>query len=163
MPKRAMIFVDGNNLFHGAKEYDESFEYDFVSLREELANGYDLIRSYWFQSFPPNDKPEGFFRALELNGYRVISKPLRQRDGNWTEKGTDIALATEMLTRGYEDSYDVAVLVSGDDDYSRAVEVVEDHGKQVTVAMFRPNLSDNLQRTADEVVILDDIASRISR
>lgn len=158
-----MIFVDGNNLFHGAKRYDEDFEYDFEKLRRELARDYDLIRSYWFQSFPPNNKPEGFFRALELNGYRVLAKPLRERDGSWTEKGTDIALATEMLTRGYEDSYDVAILVSGDDDYSRAVEVVEDHGKQVTVAMFEPNLSDNLRRTADNVVVLDDIAEDIRR
>ena len=38
-----------------------------------------------------------------------------------TEKGVDIALATDLLAYAWENVYDVAVLVSGDEDYSGAV------------------------------------------
>jgi len=161
MPKDAMMFVDGANLFHGAKDFESSYEYDAIALRDELSNGYDLIRSYWFASFKPNQKPEKFYEFLEMNGYRVESKPLRKRSGGWIEKGADIGLATEMIIRAVDNSFDVAILVSGDDDFSRAVRAVENRGKYVIASSFEGNFSSNLKRTADEVKVLDDIAEDI--
>ncbi len=72
-----MMFVDGQNLFHGAKQFDENLDIDFVSLADELTDGRDLIRSYYFDSFVPEkrDDKEGFYTFLETNGYRVIAEP----------------------------------------------------------------------------------------
>lgn len=51
-----------------------------------------------------------------------------------TEKAVDVKLASDMIT--LKDIYDVAVIVSGDQDYVPAVEVVKDAGKQVVNVAF---------------------------
>lgn len=163
--KPTMIFIDGQNLFHGAKSYDEGYSVDYIELVEKLGEGRDVIRCYLFDSFEPGkrDDKEGFYTFLETNGFRVNAKPLRERDGTYVEKGADIGLATEMIARGFNDSYDVAVVVTGDDDFSRAIRYVQDQGKIVEVASFQANLSSNLKRVADQCTILDEVADEISQ
>lgn len=161
--KPTMLFIDGQNLFHGSKHFDPDFDVDLVELVAELGDGRDVIRSYYFDSYKPENRgdKEPFYTFLETNGFRVDAKPLRDRDGTYVEKGADIGLATEMIARGFNDSYDVAVLVTGDDDFSRAVRYVQDQGKTVEVASFSANLSSNLKRVADAYVELDEIAEDI--
>lgn len=163
--KRVMIFVDGQNLFYGSKNYDSDFEVDLLELVKVLGDGRDVIRSYYFDSYKPDEKAdkERFYTFLETNGFRVDAKPLRNRDGTYVEKGADIGLATEMIARGFNDSYDVAVLVTGDDDFSRTVRYVQNRGKTVEVASFSANLSSNLKRAADTCVELDEIAETIRK
>lgn len=163
--KPTMVFIDGQNLFHGSKNYDPDFEVDLLKLVEELSDGRDVIRSYYFDSYKPDNRgdKERFYTFLETNGFRVDAKPLRSRDGAYVEKGADVGLATEMIARGFNDSYDVAVLVTGDDDFSRAIRYVQDKGKTVDVASFSVNLSSNLKRVADAYVELDDIAGDVRK
>ena len=52
------------------------------------------------------------------------------------EKGTDIRLAVNMLSKGYQNAYDVAILVSGDTDYIPVVEELHHLGKIVILATF---------------------------
>lgn len=160
-----MMFVDGQNLFHGAKQFDENLDIDFVSLADELTDGRDLIRSYYFDSFVPEkrDDKEGFYTFLETNGYRVIAEPLRERDEGYVEKGADIGLATELIAQGFGGSYEVAVVVTGDDDFSKAIRYVQDQGKTVEVASFDANLSSGLERTADSITFLGEITDSIRR
>ena len=51
------------------------------------------------------------------------------------EKAVDVKLATDMITLC--DIYDVAIIVSGDQDYVPAVEVIKDYGKQVVSVAFK--------------------------
>ena len=50
------------------------------------------------------------------------------------EKAVDVKLASDMIT--LKDIYDIAVIVSGDQDYVPAVEIVKDAGKQVVNVAF---------------------------
>jgi uncharacterized LabA/DUF88 family protein len=50
------------------------------------------------------------------------------------EKAVDVKLASDMIT--LKDIYDIAVIVSGDQDYVPAVEVVKDYGKRVVNVAF---------------------------
>jgi uncharacterized LabA/DUF88 family protein len=50
------------------------------------------------------------------------------------EKAVDVKLAVDMIT--LKDMYDVAVIVTGDQDYVPAVEVIKDSGKQVVNVAF---------------------------
>lgn len=52
-----------------------------------------------------------------------------------TEKAVDVKLATDMII--LRDIYDVAVIVSGDQDYVPAVEVIKDFGKKVVNVSFK--------------------------
>lgn len=162
--KRAMIFIDAQNLFYGTKSYDDSLEIDFLRLVDVLSDGYDLIRSYHFDSFnPEQNNKEGFFTFLETNGFRVEAKPFRERDEGYVEKGADIGLATELIACGFNDSYDIAVVVTGDDDFSKAIKYVQDRGKIVEVASFESHASSGLKRRADKFIKLDDFADEIDR
>lgn len=53
------------------------------------------------------------------------------------EKGTDINLATQMLSKGYQNAYDIAILVSGDTDYLPVVKCLHDIGKIVILATLK--------------------------
>lgn len=136
-----------------------------IALRDVLRDGLDIIRSYWFDAFEPDrrERKEDFYGYLEVNGYRVDAQPLRRRNGELIEKGTDIDLATAMLTGCFTDSYEVAILVSGDADFTSAIRVIEDRGKRVVVAGFDETVSWRLERIADEFVSLTAVADEIAR
>ena len=59
-----------------------------------------------------------------------------------TEKAVDVKLASDMIT--LKDIYDIAIIVSGDQDYVPAVEVVKDAGKQVVNVAFLTRRGDLL-------------------
>lgn len=132
-------------------------------MREELLDEYYSVRAYWFDSYANEGDKEGFFHLLEMNGYRVVATPLRDRDGTRVEKGVDIRLTTEFLAHGFNESYDTAVVVTGDDDYERAVEYVQGLGKRVVVASWAANAGRRLKQLSDEFIELDSIADTIER
>lgn len=54
------------------------------------------------------------------------------------EKGIDTSIVTDMIRLAWEDSYDVAVLVSADHDFIPAVEFLHMKGRRVVHAGFPP-------------------------
>lgn len=55
------------------------------------------------------------------------------------EKGIDTAIVTDMIKLAWEDSYDIAVLVSADRDFIPAVEFLDAKGRKVVHAGFSPD------------------------
>jgi uncharacterized LabA/DUF88 family protein len=174
MTQDAMMFVDQENLRNGANEYDSDYEYDFVKLRDVLLEDYRTIRSYWFASWHPDtdgSKPQGYYMALEMSEYRVYESPRVPRESTcdecgtenetYVEKGIDIQIATELIAQAYEDGYDTAILVSGDSDYRRAIEHVQDLGKRVVAAGWGSSSSEKIKRQSDKFIRLEDIADTI--
>jgi len=53
------------------------------------------------------------------------------------EKGVDVKLAVDMLSLAHKDKYDIAILISEDGDFVKAVEAVRELGKQVENAYFK--------------------------
>ena len=104
-----------------------------------------------------------FFHALQEMGFEVVYKPLRKRSDNMVEKGIDIALAVDLLSLGYEKAYDIAVLVTGDGDFVRAVEVIKSRGLRVEVAMFESATNPELRRKADKFISLDSLADKFEK
>lgn len=163
---RIAIFIDGQNLFHAARDHgDNGVEIGMENLVDELSGDNQLVRPYWFDSHHEEirDNKKKFYTFLETNGFRVESLPLREHEGDLEEKGSDINLVSEMLHLAYIDAYDEAVLVSGDADFVPSIEKIQNQGKIVTVASFEKQLSFDLRKTADSSVILDDIVSIITR
>lgn len=78
-------------------------------------------------------------------------------------EGGGIRLTTELLSHAFNNSYETAVLVTGDDDYLRAVEQVQNEGKRVVVASWSNRVGSRLQSRCDEYVELDEIAEAIER
>jgi len=72
-------------------------------------------------------------------------------------------LATELIAHGFNDSYDVAVVITGDKDFLRAIRHVQDQGKVVKAAAFEHTMSGDLKRTVDDFINLDEIADKIAK
>ena len=72
------------------------------------------------------------------------------------EKETDINIATHMITKGFQNAYDIAILVSGDTDYVQVIRTLHDLGKIVVIAHFPEQNIAKYQGMYDAEVILDD-------
>ncbi|HUU46488.1 MAG TPA: NYN domain-containing protein [Acidobacteriota bacterium] len=166
---RMMIFIDGSNLYHESDRFTRGMRVDFQRLRDELSSGFDLVRTFYYASAPPNATAEqlGFFKKLGYLGFKVRVKPLHETIAangrrEWQEKGVDVALATELVANGMRHTFDWATIVSGDQDLCEAVEQVQSCGLRVQVAFFRHALAEELKLRADRFLYLDDMIDRIA-
>lgn len=71
-----------------------------------------------------------------------------------TEKGVDVLMAIDMLKYAFHDTYDTAVIVTGDGDFAAAVSAIKDQGKHVEHAYFEGS-SDALKNECDKFIQLD--------
>jgi uncharacterized LabA/DUF88 family protein len=166
---RLMIFIDGSNLYHETDRFARGMRIDFDKLREELTGDFDLVRTFYFASAPPNASADqlGFFKKLGYMGVKTRIKPLRETTGpngkkEWHEKGVDVALATELVANGMRHSFDWAILISGDQDLCEAVEQVQSCGLRVEAVFFKHSLAEELKLRCDRFRYLDDIVDKIS-
>jgi len=172
--ERVAIFIDGSNIFHTAPKFASGFKVDYRKLIEKLAAGRKLVRPYFYgpHGVPPNKGQVQFFDALRHSGINVKTSPLRGREYECpycsekvythVEKGVDVALVTDMLALAFQNAYDTAVVVSGDNDLVEAVKEIQRLGKRVEVAAFSIGIGRELKTTADLYVCLDEIADEIS-
>lgn len=72
------------------------------------------------------------------------------------EKGVDVQLAVDMVALAVADTYDVAVLISGDGDFAPAVELVKRLGKHVELARVQELPCYKLREACDIEVVIDE-------
>jgi uncharacterized LabA/DUF88 family protein len=164
MGERVMIFVDGSNLYHSLKAHFSRIDLDLGRFCQKLLRRRQLIRIYYYNAkVGQKQEPElykqqqAFFGSIKAIPYTELRLG-RLVYTNWPsvppyEKGTDVQLATDMITHSYKNNYDVAILVAGDNDFAGAVQAVKDNGKHVEVALFgRQGTSQELRSAADMVI-----------
>ncbi|MBU4445094.1 NYN domain-containing protein [bacterium] len=140
---KIMIFVDGENL---AIRYRHALNKKHLSIPTHVNYEKDIfvwshyfnmekynceiIRKYYYTSVQGDgDKIEMIEQKLKHFG--IEAPRVFKKDKEKGSKQVDIALATEMLTHAHRKNYDVAILVSGDEDYIPLVEAVKDEGCRV--------------------------------
>jgi len=168
---RFAVFIDGSNFHATTKALN--FDVDFERLLKELRDCGQLIRAYYYTALPDNNEYSPIKRIadwLDYNGYTVVSKPWRDftnaETGHRRIKGNmDMELALDMIKLA--DHVNHVVLFSGDGDFCRLLQEVQDKGVRVTVISSmkpRPSLiADSLRRQADDFIELDDIRDLIAR
>ncbi len=157
MADRIMIFIDGSNLYHALKANFGRQNLNFNDFASKLCGSRRLFRTYYYNVLQdPTQWPEGhreqqeFLNSLRMMPYlevRLGSTKIGQ--GVTVEKGIDIMLATDLLYFAWNNSYDVAVLVSGDADFAYALQAIKNMGKHVEVAYFESGVSKDLLSVAD--------------
>jgi len=71
-------------------------------------------------------------------------------------------MAIDMLTKAYENHYEIAILVAGDGDFVDLVEAVKDAGKRVCGAYIPDHVSDKLRESLDlRIDISEEILSKL--
>jgi len=154
---RVAIFIDGSNLYHSLEDNCKRYDLDFDAFTLKLRKGRPMFRSYYYNVLRDSGRnpqayqdQQKFLSTLYNTPYMDVRLGTSKLRGDTSvEKGVDIMLATDMLRLGWDDSYDVAILVSGDGDFAYAVQTVKNMGKHVEVAAFSANLSRELSQVAD--------------
>ena len=154
---RVAIFIDGSNLYHSLEENCKRFDVDFSLLTKKLCQGRKLYRVYYYNVTRDSDREQqAYIHQKRFFGALYNTPFLEVRLGNYklrkdsaVEKGVDIMMATDLLQYGWQDLYDIGIMVTGDGDFSYAVKTVKDFGKHVEVAAFEANLSSELLQIAD--------------
>ncbi|MGD0863341.1 MAG: NYN domain-containing protein [Candidatus Limnocylindrales bacterium] len=109
-------------------------------------------RAYYYTS-TVSDEPEWTQTRLALRDLGFEPCLFKRTQGK--SKAVDISLATDLLTLGGEDQYDVAVIVAGDGDYLPLLSAVKRRGHHVVVCFFAEyGLNNELRIAADDFVDL---------
>jgi uncharacterized LabA/DUF88 family protein len=165
--KRAIAFIDGQNLFHAAKEaFGHRWpNFDLLRLATEVCRlqGWALTEVRFYTGVPDRaDEPfwnhfwtaklaqmgrEGvvtFSRALRYRNQTVRLPDLREHTflvGQ--EKGVDIRLALDIVRLAHQRAYDVALVFSQDQDLSEAAEeirtIAREQGRWIKIASAYPS------------------------
>ncbi len=157
---RIAIFIDGNNLFHAARS--AGVEIDYAKLLTHLRGDDPLLRAFFYTGVDQQaERQQGFLLWMRRNGYRVVQKELKTFPDGTKKANLDVEIAVDMLSLA--DKYDTAILVSGDEDFTYALNVIAYKGVRVEVAGFRANTSPRLIDVADRFHELDNIIAEISK
>src|SRR3989442_2708772 len=151
---KVSIFFDGQNFYRSLQRYDEPVRVDYDRLpawiTHAVGGGSAIFGgAYYYVGLSADAPPlvEGFLKGLELRpGYFVKREPRVRRTGRCpacggdyeytTEKRVDTRLVAHIIQYAAIGAFDVAVLVSGDDDFVPAVEAVNALRRQGWVATW---------------------------
>jgi uncharacterized LabA/DUF88 family protein len=138
--KRAIAFVDGQNLFHTAREaFGYTYpNYDVQALARRLCagQGWTMAEARFYTGIP-TAADDAFWHhfwthklaAMGRQGVVVFSRPLRYGHRTVTspdgtphtfltaeEKGIDVRMALDVIALAHRRAYDVALVLSQDQD-----------------------------------------------
>ncbi|MBN1213268.1 MAG: NYN domain-containing protein [candidate division Zixibacteria bacterium] len=139
--ERVMIFIDGANLFFSAIDLSIKPNFDYLKFVQKLVGPErKLMRVYYYDAhIDQRVDPERYKRQQKfLLGMNRLSyfEFRKGRMLNGRQKGVDVRIAVDMVTYGFKNNYDIAIIVSADSDLVPAVENIKAEGKQVELAFF---------------------------
>lgn len=168
--ERVSIFIDGSNLYHSL----DGVKIDFEKLIKELTKERILTNIFYY--IAPLDitsneekywKHQKFLAELEkIPKFKVVLCTLRKhknKDGTFgfNVKGDDVYLANDMLIGVYENLYDTAILVSGDEDFVPVINTLKRLNKKTENVFFTKTSSKKLRKLCDKTINLSIIIDKI--
>lgn len=167
---RIALFIDGANLYSAAKSLNADM--DFKKLIDFFRSNGVLVRAYYYTAIVEGEEYSPIRPLvdwLDYNGFTMVTKPVKRytdASGHTRTKGNmDVEIAVDMLSM--VPNIDHAVLFSGDGDFRRLVEAVQDKGVRVSVVSTLksqpPQAADELRRAADQFVDLSDLLDVFGR
>lgn len=165
---RLMAFIDGGYLRENFKR-KTGCDVDYGKLENILTETFnancrgmyvgDLIRTYFYDatvdiSHPKYAEQNEYHTKIKSHGIQVVLSRLKPTGNNGTgtlkQKGVDVRLAVDMITKAYQNHYDYAILLAGDDDFLDVVKAVKDDtGKRVLGLFFDDAISSDLKDEYD--------------
>jgi uncharacterized LabA/DUF88 family protein len=160
--ERVNVYIDGFNLYFGMLHAGFT-SYKWLNLYQLaislLKTNQELHEVKYFTSRVSNDpfkqkRQNTYLEALEATGVKIYygnyqpNKIECKRCGNiwisYNEKMTDVNISTNMIVDAYNNSYDMAMLISGDSDLVPPIKEIHQNfpGKRVFVA-FPPKRHNN--------------------
>jgi len=126
--ERVSIFIDGSNLYHSLKRY--SIKAKFEEIINKLETKREIVNIFYYTALLDKEydteryeKHKNFLDKIKkIPKFNVVLCNLKKivlEDGtiDYEIKGDDVYLATDLIKGAYEDLYDIAIIVSGDEDF----------------------------------------------
>ncbi len=163
-----MVFVDGTNLFHRLAKAKLRLR-SLSKLCRLYAQGRQILRVYLYTIEPYYEEAKKVHGDSVSKDIRVVfGDAINSGDGKIREKGVDALLVADLVYHAAAKNYDYAMLISADQDFSRALKRVEDFGCRtgvVSVCVAMPALlrqsCDDQYEIIENDLIANDIAERI--
>jgi hypothetical protein len=163
--KRTIVYVDGFNLYYGALKGTRHKWLNLETLCQNLLPKDEIVEIKYFTAHvvPRKDNPtaaqeqQTYLRALRtvsclsihLGRFlttrvtrRLVKDPRRgspfRQVWNTEEKGSDVNLASHLITDGFRARYDLAVVISNDSDLKHPIHMVR-HDLGAAVGILNPH------------------------
>ena len=159
-----IIFCDHANLFHNIEALKIRMNYS--KLKEIFSENHDLIGFFIYMGIPDKILPKkrNFLNYLRAQGFIIQAKPIMiSPTGIKKQKGVDIFIYKDIVELAEEDTYDKAVLISGDSDFLDVVRKLKELKKEIEIWSFKKSISRSLIEEAgyENVHYIDDILDEI--
>jgi uncharacterized LabA/DUF88 family protein len=153
------VFVDVQNVQETFERQGKEVRYDALQ-RNVIINGKHEKHNYKFVGFVPykrdDERRQRLIDALSFQGYRVVSKPVRERVDGTLKANMDIEMTLEILSMA--ENLDEVIIVTGDGDFCALVDFLSKKGKRIViVGLGRGYTSVELIRSCDEYFNLDEM------
>lgn len=133
--ERVAIFVDGANMFYAQRVL--GWHLDFARVIEYFTRGRELYNAFYYTGVqvPPDTSQRDFLTALRHLGFTIREKSIKEtldQSSNAVIRraNLDIEIVVDMFNTVTR--YDIAILMSGDGDFERAVELIRSKGKKLS-------------------------------
>ena len=150
-------------------ELNSSENIDYKDLPFKLNNVFfgrqrgiqgEIVRVFYYdaQSEPGEDDHDDqlkFFNKLDNIDFYETRRASLVRKGKNKErreqKGVDVLISVDMMSKAYEDHYDVAIVIMGDRDFLPLIKSIKNlTGKRVFGVVFEGHYSPELARAFDK-------------
>ena len=154
-------FIDGNNLYLGAKSQGINLHYG--DFRLYLRNRLGVDKAFLFIGYNPDNTP--LYKKLQSYGYILIFKPTisYMENGKRTMKGNvDAELVLHSAAIEYKD-YDKAIIVTSDGDFTCLVQYLIENDKLARIIAPTNYYSSLFHPYTKFILPLNKFADKVSR
>ncbi len=167
--QRVSIFVDGANMYYAQKKLGWYIDFRKVLSFFGKDAGNVISEAYYYTGADnvAKTRDNAFYEYLMYSGYTVRTKAIKQMvddtTGEIVEKANlDIELVIDMFNT--VTLYETCILMSGDSDFERALELVRSKGKRIAVVAHPEMTAKELRNVAGRNFYdLRDIERYVSR
>lgn len=172
MAKRAIVYIDGFNLYYGLLRSPQYRGCKWLNLEEmfrRIRQDDDVQQIKYFTGFWPDASGERhrlYIRALTMcPTVQVVLGQFKRKKlkcgvaacahsgdriyGSFEEKQTDVNIALHMLDDAYQKSCEVMVLVLADSDLVPAIDLVKQRSPAMKIVVYIPGPYDRYQHATE--------------
>jgi uncharacterized LabA/DUF88 family protein len=172
--ERVIILIDGSNFYYSTAKKRKKI--NFEKLIKKLLGNRELVGVYYYVApldIQADEKKywshQRFLEMLnEIPKFHVILctlKKLKTKNGSYIYivKGDDVKLSNNLIMGAVKDIYDVAIIISGDEDFLDSIKIVKkEYKKKIGNAYFAKSSSYNLRRACDFTIKIDNMLDKIT-
>ncbi|MFA6253556.1 MAG: NYN domain-containing protein [Patescibacteria group bacterium] len=148
---RIAVYIDVANVIYCLR--DLGWRIDYKKLQQYFKKNSKLVDIYFYYSTDKENKGQAnLLEMLARKGFKMVVKEvkvIRQKDGSSLYKGNcDVELTIDMIDNLA--TYDTAVLLSGDSDFTALIKYLQKHGKKVVAISTRNHIAREIIEASDQ-------------